>query len=367
MVLGSRSHTPPKIGGEDGVDARDVMILLTLSNYLVAKFSLLPPEKVLQILEHLTINGIEVPGFRNEPQGGNILGHFAQLVQCLSEQNFDAAFLSLRETLEAYTQLIETGNLPLATATMQGLAGWLVSQKFRVSDVANVIIATVMRGERNELPEFGHIGRVNLFGQTDGAFQEAAHWFVQHKRPPKKMQTSENAFSLVDQNERAVALSTVKTDGYYVFQNTVAPDLCRDLCQWARTAPAQAVFPYSGDTPMAPVDLNRDDVDGYNINLQSAMETPEVQRILCQSPLPSLAQDHLGCAPILANVAMRWVLPSDRENSNDLAQIKADCISLGITMFPKLIGAEPSPQGVWRGDMPGSPTLRFTLSTAQKM
>jgi hypothetical protein len=182
------------------------------------------------------------------------------------------------------------------------------------------VIGAVRYAEKGELPMFAHTDRVFMTAQTGGFYSELMHELVKIHRPLILPSGSTGFLGMEDGAALGRALDGLHADGYHLFERRVPDQALDELVKYSLDAPADCFPPQAGEGGSGRVDLNNEAADGYQLDPQSVLDCPEVQELLADPSLLTVAANYLGCTPVLGMVVMRWSFPSSRAPSVDLAQ-----------------------------------------------
>jgi hypothetical protein len=101
-------------------------------------------------------------------------------------------------------------------------------------------------------------------------------------------------------------VATLKQRGWDILPWRLAPKDLAELRQFAFTTPAYAVHP---DERIAVTEASMPSAKGrYMWRMSELIRVPAVQRLIADGALHRIAQDYLGCRPVLTSIAL-WIDP----------------------------------------------------------
>lgn len=147
---------------------------------------------------------------------------------------------------------------------------------------------------------------------TNGRFNDFIHFFIRKFNP--KINFSEEG--LISEKLK-ISLPEIKNqlveDGYYIFNEIIPKEICESIYQFALSTPADTVPPiyeneiklthYDPSKPLAGGYLFRPSIPESALMMQS---NRELQKIIFDTSLSLLAQEYLGCSPILVAPGRLW-------------------------------------------------------------
>ena len=232
------------------------------------------------------------------------VGHFTSW-QCRQDRLSFSNYLKLRKEFVFVLKALEV-------ALKQGPSSQ--ECKFLLEQFRDGYHALVKTGQT---PELDYKAMRKLFDVTNGAFNDYFLEIMQRSHPVVEAAQFDDSIGLVDSREYHSALSNLKEEGVFIFENKVDQQLCQQLYDFARTAPC---VPYGNTTavirqiydPANPQSLR------YNFGEYDVIKRPEVQRIATDPSLLSLVQAHFGCEPIL-DIAIMWWSTAFQTDDNELS------------------------------------------------
>lgn len=142
---------------------------------------------------------------------------------------------------------------------------------------------------------------IGLFCRTGGWSNDVLSRAICLIRPKADLSLKE-----VDANRSRGWAQELEENGIVPLGTYLTPETCAQLESWARSTPA-APKPERPDLPKTVCpNPEKPIAEGYYFSEQDLVGHPMVQRLMTDPKLLALAQNYLGCEPILSIVAMWW-------------------------------------------------------------
>jgi hypothetical protein len=137
-----------------------------------------------------------------------------------------------------------------------------------------------------------------LHDRTNGAFDVAFMRFAKLARPKVALPQS----PLLTQGQFADVAAELRRDGVATLPVRLSPEDVRAITDFAYSTPAHGVDLRSNVT-ISP--NNIPNAEGrYSWRSGDLIKVPEIQRLLCEGPFCAIAQEYIGCRPVLALVTL---------------------------------------------------------------
>ncbi|MBP2316060.1 hypothetical protein [Azospirillum soli] len=170
------------------------------------------------------------------------------------------------------------------------------------------------------LTEPSYQARLRTYIETDNRFNEFVAWLTPAYKPPQNVPPAPGVLGVADPAVLENSISTLRRDGYHLFEKRVPDEVMVRLESFALQAPAKAIYPERRPSQDTAVDLTNKEVDGFQLDAQAVLDCPDVQALLMDPSFWSVARSYLGCEPVCIGATMRWSVPSARLPSDSLAQ-----------------------------------------------
>jgi hypothetical protein len=147
---------------------------------------------------------------------------------------------------------------------------------------------------------------------------------------PKYKKVSKNGLlGTLEAKDYTHIVSGIREKGYHIFEQSLPQNVVEKLVHYARTTPV----PYVNVDIMHPdensyktekvlFDENNIISPRYQFLMQDVFNCDEIQKIVFDTQLMYLAQEYLGCKPVLDSMVMWWSAPyKDGEGASAAAQM----------------------------------------------
>jgi hypothetical protein len=177
---------------------------------------------------------------------------------------------------------------------------------------ANVIVGFAVHIVRGETPKSAHLALVTLFAISGGKANDLLARIVQTLQPPYPLPPPRGVLgNLADQDLAQIESKLVK-DGYVIFEKCLSAEFCESIvrqtlqleCEIMGDEAAgrqQKLFGrYDSQAPIAPK---------YSVAVDDTTDIAEVQQLLCDPSLLTVAQNYLRSKPIFTGISLWWSAP----------------------------------------------------------
>jgi len=175
---------------------------------------------------------------------------------------------------------------------------------------ARLVAGYVIYLFRRETPAFAYHAMVGLFCLTRGRSNDFLSRLIGIVKRPYRFQRPVGVLGdLTPASARARIVDTLRRDGYVTFPGVLPPDMCERLLSYSLRQPSR----------MRVMDNRRTVVDHsvvydrdapaavrYDFGLADLLANADVQQLLADQSLVSVAQDYLGARPSMDVLAMWW-------------------------------------------------------------
>lgn len=177
-----------------------------------------------------------------------------------------------------------------------------------MADIGRVTLGMLAFWWRRVTPGWAAQSMIRLFCTTGGRSSDILAAMVRLLHPARPLGGTDGVLGPLDNSAVEHIGATLRERGYHVFERRLPGELCDRLVQFAITQEA-VVRPREGEAasqrtavyePARPLAVRYDFPDSVLIN------QPDVQALLADPTLLSVAQEYLGTEPIVDVVAMWW-------------------------------------------------------------
>lgn len=162
----------------------------------------------------------------------------------------------------------------------------------------------------NKTPAFAYQSMVGLFCLTRGRSNDFISRAISFFDPPLLLSNPSGILGdMADNKQLHSVSSTLREQGYYVFQNRLPDDLCDRLLYYASTLTC-TMQPMDGKRSENPVATtyhrNAPQAVRYDFDAQNLLNNHDVQKILADMSFVAVAQEYLGAKPVIDVLSMWW-------------------------------------------------------------
>jgi hypothetical protein len=168
----------------------------------------------------------------------------------------------------------------------------------------------VVYAMRRKLPERSYQAMIWLFCVTRGRSNDLFSRVISWAYPPYRFGDASGV--LGDMNDKALRTKVardLRVHGYHVFDRRLPEDLCDRLLRYALTHECR-LRPMDGMTAGGPVFAvyHRDAPRAvrYEFTTQDLLRNEDVQSLLADLSFAAVAQDYLGCRPLVDVMGLWW-------------------------------------------------------------
>jgi len=159
-------------------------------------------------------------------------------------------------------------------------------------------------------PVPGYLAMRQLFCATNGEFNDVVHrLLVAHRGAPPKPRAATGVLGELDEGRLARVVDTIARDGYHIFEQRLAPEICDELQRLASQTPCRIGSAVERGAQHARYDRDHLIANRYDVPEAVVAAQPDVQALLLDPSIQAVASAYLGCEPVLDFVSMWWVAP----------------------------------------------------------
>jgi hypothetical protein len=182
----------------------------------------------------------------------------------------------------------------------------LIERLSDVADAAYLLGGLAYYRFRHATPERSYQGMVRLFCRTGGRTNDLISRGVSALRPPEPLAHHDGVLGTLDEGKRRSITDALDRDGYYVFDQRLPDTVCDHLLRLAEYTPAVAQGAGDNGDAMLVIDRDAPRAVRYELTTADLLADPDVQALMADWSLLTVAQDYLRAAPIYDIVTMWW-------------------------------------------------------------
>lgn len=155
-------------------------------------------------------------------------------------------------------------------------------------------------------PEEAYQSLIQLHCMTNGHSQEAFHQLVRCFRRRYSIKGAHGVLGTLSDRKAKDYSRQLKDQGYVVFPQRLSEEICDHLMNHALTHEAMLTPSRDGQPKRAVYNREQPLAEGYKFEEPITLMSPQVQSLMADSSILSVAQAYLGCRPVLGSVGFWW-------------------------------------------------------------
>ena len=163
--------------------------------------------------------------------------------------------------------------------------------------------------ETGENSDRSYQSLIRLFCSTSGRSNDWMSRDISRRNPPRKFSTSKGILGDLTEADLSKITQNLDTKGFHIFQARLPQELCRQLLDYSTTQ-AGLMRPMDGEkesrVELAVYDRRAPRSVRYDFTQAMLLESPQVQSILADTSVLSVAQSYLRALPVADVLAMWW-------------------------------------------------------------
>ena len=173
--------------------------------------------------------------------------------------------------------------------------------------LAALPLGAVVHRRTGKTPPYGYEGMVQLNCRTRGVTNGWIHRWIQRHHPTYELPPPVGALGALTPEGVSGIAAQIDRDGYYIFPQRLAADACERLLAFSQSIPGEP-RPKRPDHPASILfDRSEPQADScWFIDDQALLDNPDIQALLADPSLLSVAQAYLGVPPVLDYLVMWW-------------------------------------------------------------
>jgi hypothetical protein len=145
-----------------------------------------------------------------------------------------------------------------------------------------------------------------LHCRTNGRSNDVLHALARRRNRSIALPPPAGVLGSLSADDVAAMAARIRTDGFTIFPQLLAPETVRRLTDFAMSAEAKTAPPREGCPPRAVYDRNNPIAEAYRFDEASIIANPDIQSLMADLSIIAVAQAYLHCLPVLSAVAMWW-------------------------------------------------------------
>ncbi len=175
-------------------------------------------------------------------------------------------------------------------------------------------------------PPNAYQSMVALFCLTRGKSNDFAHRIAILGNKPYPISDASGVLGKLEPQKIKSIVSDIRTNGYYVFEQKLPDNVCQRMLEFSLEHPAKirsCTTNLKKGVGASTAKYDRENPKGvrYDYAEDVSLECSEIQSLVADTSLISVAQAYLNCKPILDIVAFWWHTKYGDEPDDDAAQL----------------------------------------------
>jgi len=179
--------------------------------------------------------------------------------------------------------------------------------------------------KNGETPMKSYYAMRDLYSLTNGRSNDLISW-LQMLRHPKNLEVIPSGIlgKLSNFEVKNIA-AEIKKNGYYISSNKIDLDTANKIVKFCKTTPVEPLGINSEDfqdfadkkvifNPLYPISPI------YRFNMKQVFENLDLLSLILDKSLLAVAQEYLGCTPVLDLVALWWSVAFNGKGTSEAAQ-----------------------------------------------
>jgi len=178
---------------------------------------------------------------------------------------------------------------------------------------------------RGRTPAFAYQSLVRLFCLSSGRSNDRLSRLITHFAPPYRFPRAGGVLGDLSSEDLESITGRLDRDGHHVFQSLLPEEMCRRLTEFALKQPSticEDEATSSGVALRVPYGPDRAAPRGvrYDFAMNDVLANPDVQALLCDLSILSVAQAYLRARPVADVLALWWSTGFNAKPSKAAAQ-----------------------------------------------
>jgi hypothetical protein len=174
-------------------------------------------------------------------------------------------------------------------------------------------------------PAFAYQSLVRLFCLSSGRSNDRLSQLISRFAPPYRFPATRGVLGELSGKDLGSITEHLDRDGYYVFPARLPEEMCRRLTDYALIQPSticEDEFAPLGVEVRVPYAQDRSAPRGvrYDLAMREVIANPDVQVLLCDLSILSVAQSYLRARPVADVLALWWTTAFNTKPSAAAAQ-----------------------------------------------
>ena len=191
------------------------------------------------------------------------------------------------------------------------LRNWLGKARILIVDMLMLAVGAVSYASTGRTPDRAYQAMIRFFCRTGGRSNDLMTRAIRITGRRAALPEPRGELGVSGQRDVERISNVISRNGYFVFERTLSADVCDRLLHFAISTPAR-VRPMAGEHRVAlserraVYERRKPLAVRYDFDPGDVLAQPEVQALLANPAILSVAQSYLGSTPIADVVTMWW-------------------------------------------------------------
>lgn len=240
------------------------------------------------------------------------------------EGDFQKAVSAYHSVFISLTKKIEEGNFQEPLEILMNLMDTLTYHSgCHISSLLAVVAGAIKYQETGQVSDFVHQVKIGLHCQTNAYFNDFVSWIISKISPPHVLNNNvvTGILGVLNQSDLNEVLKDINQTSYHIFEQKLPKNMCENLINFALITEGQLTIQGQSEPRIGLYDRRYPQADGCYFTAQDIIDNHEIQKLIIDDSLVSVARQHLQAEPIFANVSMWWSSAHSQQANSTMAQL----------------------------------------------
>lgn len=162
-----------------------------------------------------------------------------------------------------------------------------------------------------------------LFILSKGRFNDQISKEISSKVGTDPNLKSEGIFHKLSNHEISNIVEKIRENGYYIFKKKLSPEIIGEIQNFALKEPAHYLDVEKKEISTEKIYFDENNICSprYDFSRDSIFKSSNLQQLIFDTSLLKIAQEYLGCKPVLDHLALWWSAPFNGKGRSKAAQM----------------------------------------------
>lgn len=187
--------------------------------------------------------------------------------------------------------------------------------------VAELLWGVIVYVTAGKTSQSSYLAMLTLHCRTNGGSTDLLAKFFSTIYRPESIQPVTGVLGNLDAKRIDEIVSTIRSDGYYVFETTLSDEICAEIAKFAATTPAHTETVVDGKREKRVFDPNSPVSHTYKLDEGDSIQQPVIQRLMADASIRTVAEAYINADPVLCSVNVWWSPVFGDKPGEDAAQL----------------------------------------------